>query len=72
MDPIENKQDAAPAPAASNEALDDMDCRAESQYPEANREAATPDYIREMLAGKKGDQPAAPDPAPAPKNENPA
>lgn len=32
---------------------DDMDCRPESTYPKANFDAATPDYIKDMLAKTK-------------------
>lgn len=63
MDQKENQK------ADENEILDDMDCRPENRYPEANREAATPDYIRDMLAQKKGQQP---DQAPAADEKNPA
>ena len=59
MDQKDNQ--GAPGAADENEKFDDMDCRPESKYPEANREAATPDYIRELLAKKKGGQDAQPD-----------
>ena len=70
MDQKENQQVEGQGADGDN-ILDDMDCRPDNQYPEANREAATPDYIREMLAQKKGQQPE-PAPAPAADEQNPA
>lgn len=67
MDANENKavqQDAAPGAGEDGDnVFDDMDCRPESKYPEANRDAATPDHIKQLLAQKAGggdQQPAEP------------
>lgn len=70
MDQKENQQVEGQG-ADGDDIFDDMDCRPESKYPEANRDAATPDYIKEMLAKKKGQQPE-PAPAPAADEKNPA
>ena len=53
-DQIENKTEADPLAGVQGfpDVFDDMDCRPENSYPEANSDAVTPDYIKKMLAGE--------------------
>jgi hypothetical protein len=44
---------AIPTPAERPDLYDYPDCRPESNYPEANSDAVTPDYVKQIIAERR-------------------